>query len=140
MKKEISIALIIIGGLIILGLGYSCGYFSGQKGVEEIKVEEPLVSLLESKIIRDLTANASGEVTEISGRNLTLSEEGNTLTVAIKEEATINRLVLPTEEVTEAAVGEEIEFGEIKVGDQVSIFCKLKADGSLEGTDVMVLP
>jgi len=140
MKKETLIAIVIIGGLILLGIGYSVGLSSGQKAVKEVKA--PLAELLASKVIGSLTTIASGEVTEIAGRNLTLSAEGDTLTIFIREDATIAHLV-PSAEVTEVpqpVVREEIEFGEIKVGDQVSISCQLKADASLEGIEVIVLP
>ena len=140
MKKENLIAIVIIGGLILLGIGYSVGLSSGQKAVKEVKA--PLAELLASKVIGSLTTIASGEVTEIAGRNLTLSAEGDTLTIFIREDATIAHLV-PSAEVTEVpqpVVREEIEFGEIKVGDQVSISCQLKADASLEGIEVIVLP
>lgn len=140
MKKETLIAIVIIGGLILLGIGFSLGLSSGQKAIKEVKA--PLAELLASKVIGSLTTIASGEVTEIAGRNLTLSKEGDTLTISIREDATIARLV-PSAEVTEVpqpVVREEIEFGEIKVGDQVSISCQLKADASLEGIEVIVLP
>jgi hypothetical protein len=135
-----NLILVIIGGLILLGLGYSFGLSLGQKAIEE--TETPLADLLESKVIRGLNTTALGEVIEIAGRNLTLNSDGDTLTISIKENATIYRLV-PPEEVTETpqpVEREEIEFEEIKVGDQVDIPCELKADGTLEGIDVTVLP
>ena len=140
MKKEILIAIAIIGGLIILGLGFSLGLSWGLKAIKEVKA--PLADLLESKVITSLITTASGEVAEISGRNLTLSKEGDTLKILIKEDATIARLVPPAEvtEVPQPVAREEIEFGEIKVGDQVNVSCELKADSSLEGIDVTVLP
>ena len=141
MKKEILIAIAIIGGLIILGLGFSLGLSLGQKAIKEVKA--PLAELLESKVITSLITTASGEVAEISGRNLTLSKEGNTLTILIREDVPIYRLVPPEKKATEVlqpVAREEIEFGEIKAGDQVNIACQLKADATLEGVDVMVLP
>jgi len=141
MKKEILIAIAIIGGLIILGLGFSLGLSWGLKAIKEVKA--PLADLLESKVITSLITTASGEVAEISGRNLTLSKEGNTLTILIREDAPIYRLVPPEKKATEVpqpVAREEIEFGEIKAGDQVNIACQLKADATLEGVDVMVLP
>ena len=137
-----NLILIIIGGLILLGLGYGYGYFSGQKAIEGTKTETPLSGLLESKAIGELTTTASGEVTEISGRKLTLNKEGDTLTISIGEDALVYRVVPSEEKATEIpqpSVREEIKFGEIKVGDKVSITCELKADGSLEGKTVIIL-
>lgn len=142
MKKTNLIIIAVIGGLILLGLGFSLGLNLGKKAMEEVKTEAPLADLLESKVITGLTTIASGEVTEISGRNLTLRKEGDTLTILIREVAPIYRLVPPEEKATEVpqpVVREEIEFGEIKIGDKVDIPCRLKADTSLEGAEVIVL-
>lgn len=136
-----NLIFLIIGGLILLGLGYGCGFLSGQKEIAGIKTEGPLTDLIESKVITRLNALAFGEVTEISGRSLTLKNQGDTLTILVKEEATINRL-LPSEGEIGAprtAETEEIEFEEIKIGDRVNIVCELKTDGSLEGVQVVVL-
>jgi len=143
MKKEILIAIAVIGGLVLLGIGFSLGLSSGKKAIEEIKTEAPLASLLKSKVIQDLTTVASGEVTEISGRNLTLSKEGDTLTISIREDAPIYRL-LPSEEVAaevpQPVAMEEIEFEEIKIGDRANISCALKDDSTLEGLEVTLSP
>lgn len=141
MKKETLIAIVIIGGLILLGIGYSVGLSSGQKAVKEVKA--PLAELLASKVIGSLTTIATGEVTEISDRSLTLSAEGDTLTILIRENAPIYRLVPPEEKtpkIPQPVVREEMNFEEIKVGDRVNIFCQLKADASLEGIEVIILP
>ena len=140
MKKENLIAIAVIGGLILLGIGFSLGLSSGQKAVKEVKA--PLADLLESKVITSLITTASGEVTEISDRTLTLSKEGDTLTILIKEDTPIYQEI-PSEEIegVPTPVGKkEIEFGEIKIGDKVNISCQLKVDGSLEGIEVIVLP
>jgi hypothetical protein len=144
MKKTNLIIIAVIGGLILLGIGFGLGLSSGQKAVKKAMEEAkaPLAGLLESKVVRSLDAVASGEVTEISGHNLSLSNGGDALTISIKEDASIARLLPPEGEATETPqppVREEIKFGEIKLGDQVSISCGLKADGSLEGIDIMVL-
>lgn len=141
MQKS-NLIFLIIGGLILLGLGYGYGFLSGQKEIAGIKTDGPLTDLIDSKVITKLNAFALGEVTETSGRSLTLNNQGDTLTILVKEEATINRL-LPSEgeiEAPQAAETEEIEFEEIKIGDRVNIVCELKADGSLEGVQVVVLP
>ncbi len=143
MKKNILIVIAVIGGLILLGLSFSLGLSSGKKVTEGIKTEAPLADLLGSELIGNLTTAASGEVTEISGRNLTLSKDGDSLTISIREDAPLYRLASPEEKATEVpqpVAREEIEFGEIKIGDTVSISCQLKADASLEGIEIIVLP
>ena len=139
MKKN-QIILIIVG-IILLVLGFCLGGNWSQNKIGKIKTESPLVDLLSSKIINGLTTTASGEVTEMSDRNLTLSSEGNTLTIPIRKGVSIYRLAAPkVAETPQSKTREEIEFEEIKVGDKVNITCQLKEDGSLEGIDVTVLP
>jgi len=143
MKKETLIPVIIIGSLILLGLGFIFGYSFEKKAIEKLKAESPLVDLSKSKVINSLTIIASGEVKEISGRNLTLNAEGDDLTILIREDASINGLVASEEKVTDIPqplARKEIKFEEIKVGDKVNITCQLKTDGSLEGTETIVLP
>ncbi len=145
MKKEILIVIAIIGGLVLLGIGYSLGLSSGKaipekKAEEGPKIETLLAKLLESQVIRGLVTTASGQVTEISGRDLTLSREGDTLTVVIREDAPIYRLVPPEGGTAEPGVRKEIKFEDIKADDHVNIACQLKTDATLEGVDVTVLP
>ena len=140
--QQKNLILLIAVGLIFLGLGYVFGLSSAQKGIEQSQVGTSLSDLLASKIIGQLSTVASGDITEISGRNITLSNEGDILTISIKEDATIARLAPPTEttEAPQPAARKEIEFAEIKVGDWVNIASQLKADGTLEGIDVMISP
>lgn len=141
MKKNSLILITIIGGVILLGIGFYSGLIYTQKQIEKARTESPLANLLASKVINGLTTSASGEVAAISGRSLTINNDGDTLIVPIKEEAVINSL-LPLEETEtpQPTTWEEIKFEDIKTGDKVNISCQLKADGALEGTAVTVLP
>ena len=141
MKKETLIPVIIIGSLILLGLGFIFGYSFEKKAIEKLKAESPIVDLSKSKVINSLTVAASGEVKEISGRNLTLSSGEDTLTVLIREDASIYGLVPyegETTDIPQPPARKEIQFGEIKTGDQVGVICQLNTDGSLECVDTIV--
>ncbi len=144
MKKISLIITIAIGGIILLGVGFFSGVTWVQKQIQKSNTESPLAALLASKVISNgLATFASGEITVIGGRNLTLNKEGNTLTILIQEDALIYRLSPPKETATEVPQPvemKEIQFGEIKAGDKVNISCQLKSDGTLEGTTVTVLP
>jgi len=141
MKKENLIMIGVIGGLIFLALGFYAGLSYAQKQIKETGTESALADLLTSKIIGQLTTTASGDITEISGRSLTLNSEEETLTVLIVEDASIYRLSLPEEATTpQPATREEIDFSEIKVGDRANVSCVLKADSTLEGVEVTLAP
>jgi len=135
MKKS-NLIFLIIGGLILLGLGYGYGYLSGQKTVEE--TENPLTTLLSSKVIDELDAIASGEITAISERNLTLTKEGESWSILIKEGVAIERFVAPAGGTT--ADREEIGLADLQIGDQVNVVCQLTTEGSWVGINVIVLP
>jgi len=150
MKKTNVVIIAIVVGLICLGVGYGVGLSSAKKAMkgamEGAKIETPtatpLADLLSSKVIKGLTTTATGEVSAISGRNLTLGNDGDTLTISIRGDAPIYQIIPPAEEATlvpQPVTRKEIKFEEIKVGDKVNISSELKADGSLEGIDVAVL-
>lgn len=140
MKKYVLIAIGVIGGFILLSLSFSYGYFLGQKGIEETKLETSISNLLESKLVRDLRAVAEGEITKIVDRTLTLTSEGETLEIPIEEEAKIIAVVL--KEAAEGKVispeSKEIEFKDIKIGDKVTVQINLNTDGEVEGVTVVI--
>jgi len=143
MKKISLIITVVIGGIIFLGVGFFSGVTWVQKQIQKSNTESPFAVLLASKVINDLTTVASGEITAIGGRNLTLNKEENSLIISVRTDALIYRLSPSEETATEVpqpVKREEIQFGEIKIGDKVNISCQLKADGTLEGTAVTVLP
>jgi hypothetical protein len=142
MKKNNLIVMAIIGGIILGGLGFYCGLGYANNKVSQIKVESPLAGLFSSKVISGLTVATVGQIKEISGRNLILTAEGSDLTVFVKEDASIDRF-LPAKgdsKVPQTMSIEKIKFEDMKVGDNVNIFCNLKTDLSLEGVNVTVSP
>jgi len=104
------------------------GYFSGKelskpvivKKAELEKFEESIVSkLAKSKMVGDWSTTLSGEITKISGRTLTLTKDDESLEIPIAEEAKIFVWFLSVEE--KKPKPKEIEFKDIKIGDQASI-------------------
>ena len=142
MKKNNLIVVALIGAIILGGLGFYCGLSYAKKEISQIKIEGPLAGLFSSKVISGITVATVGQIKEISGRNLTLTAEGSDLTVFVKEDASIDRF-LPVKgdsKVPQTMSIEKIKFEDIKVGDNVNIFCNLKTDLSLEGVNVTVSP
>ena len=124
MSKK-NLILIIIISLIF---GMTLGYFSGKelskpvivKKAELEKFEESIVSkLAKSKMVGDWSTTLSGEITKISGRTLTLTKDDESLEIPIAEEAKIFVWFLSVEE--KKPKPKEIEFKDIKIGDQASI-------------------
>ena len=126
----------IAGGLLLLVLGYFLGSFADTAKTTPPATAAsllfPLAELMESGVIGAITSTASGEVIKISGRTLTLEAEGDIWNVPVREGASVHRLVRPEVE--------ELTFEEIKIGDRVDIALYLKADGTIEGRHIAVLP
>ena len=130
MKKKI---LIILGASILIGLIFGLSYWLGGKQVKTA------FSFLESKVMQNWLATASGKVIGISNHSLTVSNQGDTLTILINEGASIYREIRP-EETSELPLPiKKIGFEEIKIGDQVKIPCRLNPGGVLEGVTVTIL-
>jgi len=142
MKKTILFVFAIVGGVVLLSLGFYSGSYWVKQQALKVGSEPSVANLLNSKVINGLTAVANGQIKEVSGRNLIIAANGETLSVSVKDDADIGRL-LPTKENTnipQPMAREDIKFEEMKVGDQVNIFCNLKTDLSLEGSNITVLP
>jgi len=131
--KKNQIILIIVGVLILIGLVSYLSYQLGQKSTEaEIKTVAP--DFLTSKVTEKWNALASGKVIEISGRNLTLRKDNNTLTISISETAKIYFVSL--EEKREEL--ESAQFENIKIGDEINVSVAIE-EGDIKGETVMIL-
>jgi len=167
MNKKIAIAIAVVIAIFVIGISYYIGLSAGrqgitpgiQKGTEAEKLER-IDSLLASEAIRwNLSVN--GIVQKIEGWNVTIvgfTEEGQeaaALVVPVSEEAKIiSDYILPAGAAKEEIMGtisiaegkeynlgqKEISFEEIKVGDNIFISLNLKADYTIEGTEVRVSP
>lgn len=137
-KNSLLLIGIIIAVLVLIGISFGYGY---KTGTEASQVSQT-PSLEESKIIQSQYATARGEITEILNRTLTLTKDGDTLSIFLKEDAGLITFVSLEGKEGEEVIPEpqEIEFKDIKVGDKVVIRLELKANGEFEGTSITVLP
>ncbi len=132
MQNKVLIPILaIIGGVVLLALGCYLGIV-----IQIQKTPKPLDLLLLDKI---LSITASGLITNISERTITLTQAEESLTIPIREDAKIVAYVTPE---TEGAPLErkEINLEDIEVGNYLSVSIKILPEGQLEGVDVTVLP
>jgi len=142
MDKKTSIVLFVISAVFfVLGGGLGVLY-QEQKSVSEIQdsPKTKAVQTLSSKVIPSITA--FGQLTNIDGRNVTLTFGGDSLTVKIRDDAQIYLPATTTKDskgnpVT--APQQTAKFSDIKVGDNVSVNLKLLPDGQIEGQLVIIL-
>lgn len=129
-----NLILIIIGALFFLTLGGGLGIlYQQQKEILPVK-ETPktqAVQTLSSKVIPSITA--FGQVSNIDGRNLTLTFGGDNLTIKINDSA---QIYLPA---TKTSAQQTAQFSDIKKGDNVSVNVKLLSDGQMDGQMVVII-
>jgi len=128
MRGNISITLFVIFLLILLGVGFSLGYFWAKK---QTPICPP--SLLDSRVLRNWVTFANGTVKEISGRDLILSSNGETLKISISEGAKFQSLNPETKEIKKA------NLEDIKVGSKVEIQLSVTPEKVLIGHLVTIL-
>jgi hypothetical protein len=132
-KKQL--AILITSGIVIFLIGGISGIFlAGTVGPQKAKIET--ANNLSSKVVSSMVAY--GQVKSISGKNITLSNLGDTLAIPIAGNAQLYSF--STVSSTGVPVQQTIKFEEIKIGDKVNIAVKLLPDGKIQGTSVIVLP
>ena len=133
MRKTV---LIIIGTLILVLLVISVISTIGQPKVKEVELptEAPAITPAPTETEIAQWISARGRVNEIKDRMLTLVANGDSLTILIKENAMVKRVEEIGPEV------KEIEFEEIKIGDEVVVQFEITTEGQFEGGEVFILP
>ncbi len=143
MDKKISIILFVIGAIFfVLGGGLGILYQS-QKDVplppkEIVKIEA--VQILSSKVIPSITA--FGQVTNIEGKNITLTFGGDSLKVKVRDDAQFYLPATTTKDKDNKPIispQQTAKFSDIKIGNNVSVNLKLLPDGQIEGQVVIIL-
>lgn len=148
-NNSLTLTSAVIGGVVILAVGYLGGIlFQTQKTASQLEESGKLIEVMSSKIIPSIVA--VGEIVGISGRTIILRAYANeekpfTFSIEIREDAELTSFVFSAaEEGEEVVIGgsirEEIEFKDIKVGDNVNITLKILSDGSFKGISVIVFP
>ena len=134
----VAVVLLVVG--VFLGMGLQM-----QKDNAKINGSASTISAvksLSSKVVPSIIAY--GQVTNISGKVLTLSYSGDVLDVKISDNSNIYSFSAPTapagSKTPTAPVQQKALFSDIRKGDNLNVSLKLKADGSLEGQSVIILP
>jgi hypothetical protein len=133
VEEKTSLILTIIFAIILLGGFFSFGYFLGKRGVKVVTQVCP-PSLFDSKILRNWVTFANGEVKEISGRDLILEANGETLKISIPEGAKFQSLNSETKEIKEA------NFEDVKVGYKLEIQLSVTPEKKLIGHLITIMP
>lgn len=126
--KIISSILIVVIIIMSLALGGVGGFLLSK---DMLKGPTAVEKVINSKLVPSIMA--IGQVSSISGRNIILSYEGESLEIFVREDARIISVkpegTTPTEQST---------IGVLKVGDNVSLTIKVLSDGKVEASTVVI--
>ncbi len=144
----------LIVGLLVLGAGFLGGTIYNSMNAPAVVVSPDsngnpttpqVVKDLSSKVIPSIAAY--GQVSKIDGKNLTLTYQGDSVVVLVRDDAKIFAFttVAPAtgtnpKTPTPAPTSKPITFQEIKMNDNVTVNFKVTPLGVLEGSSVVVLP
>ena len=136
MNKINIVIILIVGFLVVFALGAGLGiFYQYQKDDAKIKQADKISSEIDTLSSDVVTAVAVfGKVVAINGRNVTLSYNGKSLTVNIGDNVAINSYASLT-----AKTGGNVQFSEIKLGDNLSVALKIGKDGELIAQNVLIL-
>lgn len=137
IRKLIIIILIIIGGLALLTIGYFTGV--GSIPAESQQEVVKTTGAINSKVIK--TIIASGEVSNVFDRIITITSEGESIDIFVKEDTQISSTSIVSEKgkVSTTKQG-KAEFSDIKIDSQVSVIIKIMPDNKIEAISVNILP
>ncbi len=126
-KKQLTI-LIIAGALIFL-IGGGLGVASQLSAVRQ-KVRTEAFDILSSKVITSVSAY--GKVTKIEGRDITLNNLGDNLSVSMPDNVKVYSFVDSSQQAA--------AFEDIKIGDSINATLKLLPTGGYEGLSIIIFP
>ena len=134
MNKN-KIILIIIGLLIIIGSAAYLGYWFGIK-LTGIGAENITPNILDSGIIKNCEAIASGTVMDKNETSITLQDEGKSMVISLRVETIFWRATIENGE----KKMEQISPSDIKNGQNVNIEIAIDSTGEIWAKNITILP
>lgn len=134
MSKSLSSVLVIIVLVIAFAIGTVFGMFV------QVQKDGPQIDQA-SETLRMLTSNAIpsvvvyGQITGINGRTVTVSFNGDTAVVTLRDNAAISSFSGQAGTIPQAT-----DLSQVQQGQTASISAKVLADGSLQGESLIILP
>lgn len=144
MSKVFLTFIILVLAVIFLAVGFGAGIFYQQKK-DEIKLGA-IVSwqnLLNSKVTSASKIYATGEITKISGRTLTITANGESLDIPVSSNAKIVEYILSGSQQNSNSivpVQREINLSSITIGNRVNVELQIGSDSQFSGIVVTVIP
>lgn len=129
MENKNQLVIFIVVAIVLFLLGGILGFVL-QKTSGTQPAKNQAVNSLSSKVVSSIMAY--GKVTSITGRNITLTYLGDTLSIPIVSGASVFSFV--------KSVQQTVAFESIKIGDNLNVSINLLPTGQLEGYRIVVQP
>ena len=126
MLATIAVAVFVVG----MGLGMFYQFKKDAQKISATGTPSADLKVLSSDIITAVAA--FGNVTDVNGRNITISYNGKSLTLNIGENVAVTSF-------TNNGSQKNISYSDIKKGDSVNAALKINPDGQLTAQTVLVL-
>ena len=142
MEKKTALLSVILVGLVVISSGGS--YLLGRNATA-IKNQNSAIAgieILTSKLTKSVNAIFVGQLTNVSGQDLTLKNKDSqeTMTITLRDDAKISEMVFDSPESN--PVRKERKIEDLKIGSEITIFVSLSPEGKIQGSgvDILVLP
>jgi hypothetical protein len=139
-NEQKAIIFLIIVGLLIFALGAASGFFYASRNpkIQQAQTVIPTINLLGSKVVQSVSA--FGTVTKIEGSNVTLSYEGDEITIPISNSAQIFSALVQRDSTGSATTGipQQVSVRNIKVGQNLVVNFSVNTSGQITGNQVTI--
>lgn len=135
------VILVIVAAIIFAaggGLGYILQKNPGSSSGADGGALATLGTTLKSKAINSISA--FGNVTNISGRTVTLTYNKETIQIKMRDDAKFYTFVQTKDPKTNKTISKQqaAKFTDIKIGDNLNVSVKITADNKLEGSSAII--
>ena len=133
MKKQ-TLIVVIIGGLMLLGLGFSYGSFLGQKQSKENMAKiSPMPS---SQLIKNWWTAVSGQVESITPQSISISSAGASIAIALSGKTKVKKIILTQGKPVETV--ENLSLEDVRAGNTVTVGAVADLQGNLLADSVSI--
>ncbi len=140
------IVLFVLGGVCVMAYQWQTKNNGGiLSQLQQQKVPD-VIKVLSSNVVPAMAAR--GIVTKVDGKNITLTSQGDSITVTMRDDAKLYTFVLNTN-ITKPVKGStpantstsrEISIKDVNIGDDLNVNIKVFPSGQIEGISGVVLP
>ena len=136
-----NLVFVAVAWIIIFVIGLGAGFVLRSQTKTEI-IKEQTINNLASKVISSVAVY--GQITKVQGRDVTLNNLGDNLTITLADNAQIYAFkIAPAvkgSKTVSAPTQQKASLADLKIGDKINAVIKILDDGQLQGSSLVILP